>query len=133
LSGQHVSTLQGHHQALQEDRSKSCIMFSCIMGSHNAGKHNTALGYVFLDPTVQENIIQLLDLSSWRAWWWPYKVETCCPDKYTILLYINKVLCYRLTCCIYRICNTYCFIHDTNEFHSDMRTVPVLLLLAYQN
>jgi len=31
LSGQHVSTLQGHHQAFQEDRSKSCIMFHCIV------------------------------------------------------------------------------------------------------
>jgi len=50
------------------------------------------------DPTVQWNIIQLLDLS-WRAWWWPCKVETCRPDKLSIL--INKVLCCRLTCCVY--------------------------------
>ena len=33
LSGRHVSTLQGHLQALQEDRSKSCILFHCIVGS----------------------------------------------------------------------------------------------------
>ena len=25
--------------------------------------------------------LQLLDLSSWRAWEWPYNVETCRPDK----------------------------------------------------
>ena len=31
----------------------------------------------------------LLDLSSWRAWGWPYKVETCRPDKYTILWYMK--------------------------------------------
>ena len=24
---------------------------------------------------------QVLDLSSWRAWGWPYKVEICCSDK----------------------------------------------------
>ena len=33
LSGRHISTLQGYHQALQEDRSKSCIMFHCIVRS----------------------------------------------------------------------------------------------------
>ena len=55
------------------------------------------------DPTMQWNIIQLLDLSSWRAWWWPCKVKTCRPDKCTVSLYINKVLCYRLTCCIYML------------------------------
>jgi len=33
LSGRHVSTLQGHHQALQEDGSKSSIKFHCIVGS----------------------------------------------------------------------------------------------------
>ena len=44
--------------------------------------------------------IQELDLSSWRSWGWPYKVETCRPDK-IYHFYINKVLCYRLTCWIY--------------------------------
>jgi len=62
LSGRHVSTLQGHHQAVQEDRSKSYVMFHCIvvsqmltsyktckhLGSHNAVKHNTTLGSAFL-------------------------------------------------------------------------------------
>jgi len=32
---QHASILQGHHQRLQEDRSKSSIMFHCIVESHN--------------------------------------------------------------------------------------------------
>jgi len=40
------------------------FMFHCIVGSHNAMKHK-----------------QLLNLSSWRTWGWPYKVEICRPDK----------------------------------------------------
>jgi hypothetical protein len=75
LSGQHVSTLQGRHQALQEDRSKSCVTFHCIVGCHNALKHNTALGSVFLEGL--------------RMTYW---VETYRPDIYTIV-YKNK-------CCV---------------------------------
>jgi len=46
------------------------------MGSHDAMKHK-----------------QLLDLSSWRAWGWPYKVETCRPDK---IYYF----CIQIKCCV---------------------------------
>jgi len=43
-------------------------------------------------------------MSSWSAWGWPYKVETCRPDKiYYFCIYINKALGYRLTCCIYML------------------------------
>ena len=41
------------------------------LGSHNAVKHNTALGCFLGGP--EDDLI---------------KVETCCPDKYTVLLYI---------------------------------------------
>jgi len=84
VGSHNVSTLQGHHQALQEDRSKSCIMFHCIVGSQNVSTlqgHHQALQedrskicimfHCIWDPTMQWNIIQLLDLSSWRVWWWP--------------------------------------------------------------
>ena len=42
------------------------------LGSHNAMEHK-----------------QLLDLSSWRAWGWPYKVETCRPDKIDYIYIYN--------------------------------------------
>ena len=47
--------------------TKSCSCFNALWdptGSHNAMKHTTTLGS-----------------ASWRAWRWPYKIETCRPHK----------------------------------------------------
>jgi len=49
--GQHIQTY-----VFYTSLTKTCKH----LGSHNAMKHK-----------------QLLNLSSWRAWGWPYKVETC--------------------------------------------------------
>jgi len=86
LLGKYVSSLQGHHQALQEDRVKSRI------------------------------IIQFLDRSSWRAWWWHVFIcYNTSPDDDLVrskhvaltnilfLLYVNKVLCYWPKHCIYML------------------------------
>jgi len=76
LSGRHVSTLQGHHQALQEDRSKSCIMFHCIvgfhLGSHNAVKLNTS-GWKI------SNICTTINLTGYA----PLRIENCGTVKIT--------------------------------------------------
>ena len=35
---------------------------------------------------------KILDLFSWRAWWWPCKVETCRPDKKHYLMFIGPCI-----------------------------------------
>jgi len=54
---------------------------------------------------MQWNVIQLLDLPSWRALRWPCKIETCRPDKCTVLLYINVVLLTDVLYLLYKTSN----------------------------
>jgi len=83
--------LLGHLQALWENRSKSYLHFNALWDPKCLQ---------IWDPTMHWNID-----SSWICFLREpeedlIKVETCRPDNMLFLLYINKVLCYRLTCCI---------------------------------
>ena len=75
-------------------------MFRPYWGIHRPSKKtDPRIVYISLYCGIPNavKLKQLLDLFSWRTWGRPNKVETCRPDKYIILWYIEKPLCYWLS------------------------------------